>query len=106
MRRVNARHMLHLGERSSERKKLPVESCRQCQTWGPGFGGLTPALSIGLLSAACRCGSDGAIPELFPFRLKRSGGFASLLDALSSPVSMSLESALALASCQRRPAIP
>jgi hypothetical protein len=45
--------MLHLGERFSDLKTLPIASCRQCQT-SLGFGGLLPALSIGLLATACR----------------------------------------------------
>jgi hypothetical protein len=52
--RVTARHMLHLGERSSDLNMLPMASCRQCQTWVPGFGGLLAALSIGLPAIACR----------------------------------------------------
>jgi hypothetical protein len=45
--------MLHLGERSSDLKTLPMASCRQCQT-SLGFGGLLLALSIGLLAIVCR----------------------------------------------------
>src|ERR1700733_8497905 len=106
-RHMRRRHMLHLGERSSARNRLPVASCRQCQAWVSGFGGLLPALAIGFRAIACRRGgSDGATPKLLPFRLNRSAGFASLLDAPSSPVSASPEDALALASCQRRSGIP
>ena len=100
---ATARHMLHLGERSSDLKTLPMASCRQCQT-SLGFGGLLLALSMGFLAIARRCGgSDGAIPECFPFRPNRDGCSASLFDASSSPVSSG--SALALASRQRRPEI-
>ena len=51
--RATARHMLHLGERSSDLNMLPMASCRQCQT-SLGFGGLLPALSIGFLAILCR----------------------------------------------------
>jgi len=37
-------HMLHLGERSNDLKRLPMASCRQCQTSALVFGGSLPAL--------------------------------------------------------------
>lgn len=103
---VDARHMLHFGERSSDLNTLPMASCRQCQAWDLDFGGLLLALSVGLLAVACRRRlSDEPALEPFRFRLSRGGSSASLSDAFSSPASNSPGSAFALASCQRRPEI-
>jgi hypothetical protein len=46
--------MLHLGERSSDLKMLPMASCRQCQTSALGFGDLVLSLTFGSLVIVCR----------------------------------------------------
>lgn len=48
-RPVRVDHKSHLGDRSSDLKRLPTASCRQCQSSALACGGLLPALVFGSL---------------------------------------------------------
>src|SRR5258706_15520607 len=56
---VGAIYRLHRGDRSNDLKRLPMASCRQCQTSALAFGGSWPELLFDSLLLVCR-GGDAA----------------------------------------------
>src|ERR1700730_10702363 len=71
-------YILHLGERSNDLKRLPMASCRQCQTSALWFGGDLSPLCFDSLLLACR--GDGATETILAlaFCQCRSAAFLTI----------------------------